>query len=412
GAWSWVQVGSFSVPQMNKLDRIISLLSGELWLGLALIALLIGSFTMHFELWRMGKIILGSAFMLLLIAAWIYWLVLPSYYGDDLVFSFVTLALTVATIFFGRRRFGLLKLVLVIGWLALAIWGASAALGRPYYGTSFKAAFGIVLVVITLAIGWRLRRRSSNSSVLSMIALIVFSALAEAWALWIWQISQQWPYYSGVSLYVELTVFFTVATIGLTLLTLLRRQALGRAWLFSLWGGRLLLGIALVTQFGYLMTDVIEAIVLVALTIGSIGLAHRKNVFGDVTQIIVIVGWLEWLAALIVIKPALPTSGFLNLVVALPMIVIPIVFVGLWCVAKFYQAVRANGFKLWFIIAAGALLYGLPFVLWTQGAIPFYDSALWYAIAFALAVLIAGKQYLKRQTIDVQPIAGEGQAKI
>jgi hypothetical protein len=32
GEWRWVQVGDFAVPQMNQIDRIISMLSGELFL--------------------------------------------------------------------------------------------------------------------------------------------------------------------------------------------------------------------------------------------------------------------------------------------------------------------------------------------------------------------------------------------
>ena len=43
GVWHWVAVGQYSVPTLSRVDQILSLLSGEIWLALALLGLIVGT---------------------------------------------------------------------------------------------------------------------------------------------------------------------------------------------------------------------------------------------------------------------------------------------------------------------------------------------------------------------------------
>jgi hypothetical protein len=53
------------------------------------------------------------------------------------------------------------------------------------------------------------------------------------------------------------------------------------------------------------------------------------------------------------------------------------------------------------------LVFLLPFVLWTQGGIPRYSSALLYALALVAAALLAGNRYVRR-FITGAPTSGGG----
>jgi hypothetical protein len=164
-----------------------------------------------------------------------------------------------------------------------------------------------------------------------------------------------------------------------------------------IWGGVLLASFVLSLQESYQAILPAFPMIILAIVVFLLATSDRTKV--DIfTQAAVLLGWQSWLWSLNVAKPAVPQ--FLGPSTFLLIIVPFVIAVSLWRILAF----GSNKLSIALLLAiciGGFSLYLLPFVLWTQGAIPFYNTAALYAIAFALAVLVAGKQYTRRFIVQV-----------
>ena len=59
--------------------------------------------------------------------------------------------------------------------------------------------------------------------------------------------------------------------------------------------------------------------------------------------------------------------------------------------ATFYRALISLSHP----ISIGAILFMLPYILWSQGGIPFYMTVMSFALLLAGVALIAGRFYLR-----------------
>jgi peptidoglycan/LPS O-acetylase OafA/YrhL len=106
-----------------------------------------------------------------------------------------------------------------------------------------------------------------------------------------------------------------------------------------------------------------------------------------------VIAWGVWLVTLIAFPPAL-ARDFDRLVT--PVAAGFALLIGMiYAVAVGRRQRRAVAPTVRISLIA-LLLFLLPYVLWTQGAIPFYSSATLYALALTAATLIAGFFYMLR----------------
>jgi len=113
--------------------------------------------------------------------------------------------------------------------------------------------------------------------------------------------------------------------------------------------------------------------------------------------------WIGWGFIVLGTRPAIASRGFgTEELLAIGSAVIA-VLLGLIFAIGAWKRSRGAVAPLVAIAAIGSLLFLLPFLLWSQGSIPFYGTASLYAIALVAATLFAGSRYLQRFTI-VEPV--------
>jgi len=175
GEWHWVTVGDYSAPELNRVDQVVSLLSGEMWLALALSGLAASSLAqfalvrraLKSKTWRMLSVIP-------LVIIWIGWLFIaiimaPAATGGYSVDEFAAVGLAVLAIPFGlghaagaRRRYpGSLRPLLIVAvsvallyLLPYVVWSQG---GIPRYASA--TLYAVVLVAATLFTGHRYLQR-------------------------------------------------------------------------------------------------------------------------------------------------------------------------------------------------------------------------------------------------------------
>jgi len=139
-------------------------------------------------------------------------------------------------------------------------------------------------------------------------------------------------------------------------------------------------------------------IALITLSLGLLGRARKRGSVDRLMAVITIFGWIGWVFTLLEFPPAMGGGIlFANVAAyAVPTTVVLAAIVGVWYGSNLYRQNRRALMALLVIAVMGALLYLLPYVLWTQGAIPFYDTATLYAMALTVVTLIAGFFYMRR----------------
>jgi len=408
GEWRWVSVGSFSVPELKRPAQIAALLSNELWLGVALVALIASTLTLRFNLWSIIKTMFVIGLIGLWIAGWVYWVASYTYQTEGVLFKLAVMVLTGLSVWLGRgprwRR-----MTLIVAWLIVIVWGVST---RSFwrYGGEFSMAIGVVLVLFTLAVGLRLRRRQRSDTALVGFVSVVAMILMGVWPFWIYDALQRGYWQGEGALASKLFLGFALATVGLTVATALAWPRLKREIWAALWGIWLVWGFALAQRNDLWWGGATLALVLISL--GVVAIFRKRAVLDRVVKVLVVVGWIGWALTLIAFDPAIPSINLINgEMITVPMLLIGAILIGPRQIGVAYRQQRRAWLSILMLGLGGGVLYLLPYVLWTQGGIPFYDSATLYAIALAMAVTVGGYFYVRRivrepkVAVEEQPVA-------
>jgi hypothetical protein len=147
--------------------------------------------------------------------------------------------------------------------------------------------------------------------------------------------------------------------------------------------------------------EVLLALVLIALASGTMGpdvfLARRSR---NLLRFALLLGWLAWLGTLAIAPPAL-ASGYMK---QMPIfgVIVAAAFAVPVSIRKLLAAFRLNAKVGWLTIglsALTALLFLVPFVVWTQNGIPHYSTAVAYAVVLVAVMCFVGQRYLRRNAI-------------
>jgi hypothetical protein len=133
-----------------------------------------------------------------------------------------------------------------------------------------------------------------------------------------------------------------------------------------------------------------------------------------------IIGWVSWIVLTAIILPQsmaednyLPMRGAFRVgLLGLPLLVflaIPLSIGSVWDIARNFRPVAL---PIVLVAVGVAALYLLPFIPWTQGTIPRYNTALRFALFLAGAGLVAGRVYLLRVLPVVDKAKYEGKKKM
>ena len=111
---------------------------------------------------------------------------------------------------------------------------------------------------------------------------------------------------------------------------------------------------------------------------------------------VVTLAWFGWGFTVLALQPA-KAAGYAGAVVIAAIVAVAILAVPVAMLQVGGVEVRARR-PLGLAAEVGMLLFLLPYLLWSQGAIPFYNTATLYALALVAATLFAGNRYLQRFT--------------
>jgi len=402
GEWRWVTVGSFSVPELKRFDRIAALIGNELWLGVALFALIVATLTLRFSLRSIIKTVFALVLIGVWLVAWVYWIGVYAFASEGLVFKFLTLALVGLTIWKSagpRWRRGLL----IGAWLVLELWGASGIFFERYGGGMFQFLFGLVLAGVSIAIGLSLKRRPRSDTGLIGFLSVVSVVLIGGWCVWAYYSHQSttWPDVTRST--AVLTLAFMAATVGLTLLSMVAWAKLKRDVWSILWLVWLMWCLALTMKDGLYVWGA-ATLALAAISLGVVALGRKRAVLDQVVKVLVILGWIGWAATLIVFKPALPGNNLTYMdgsLFVVPPLVLGALLIGPRQIVMAYRQQRRALTAILLLGVGGVGLYVLPYGLWARGGIPFYTSATFYAVALTVALVVGGQFYVRR--LDTPP---------
>jgi hypothetical protein len=135
------------------------------------------------------------------------------------------------------------------------------------------------------------------------------------------------------------------------------------------------------------------ALSLLVLTTSAAYIRHA----GRFRQLLLGIGWLSWFILTAIFLPFWHLdSNFAIGVISLPLLVFLAIPLG---IAALFDFMKNDMRLLSYVLLVGitnALLFLFPFVLWTQGAIPPYRTALTFSLMLTLGSLAASYVYLKR----------------
>lgn len=113
--------------------------------------------------------------------------------------------------------------------------------------------------------------------------------------------------------------------------------------------------------------------------------------------VILAMAWMGWLITLILFPPALE-SGYTRGIeimsaIAVSVLAVPVAFVQ----ARNIYRTRPRALLLLIVIAGiSMVLFLLPYVIWSQGGIPFHSTATTYTLVLVIATLVVGNRYLRQ----------------
>ncbi len=130
---------------------------------------------------------------------------------------------------------------------------------------------------------------------------------------------------------------------------------------------------------------------LFALRLGT--LARRRSAL-RMSIGIVRAGWIM----AVVLFPLAKASGYYAIISVMAAIAVALLAVAVM-LEQVYALMRSNRRPLLpavLVAVLAAVLYLLPYVVWSQGGIPFYTTAMLYVLVLVAAALIVGRLYLRR----------------
>lgn len=147
----------------------------------------------------------------------------------------------------------------------------------------------------------------------------------------------------------------------------------------------------------FLSGEIVFAMLLPLTIIGFLG--RRAGKTSPLGYIVLVLAWMLWSVAFLVLSPAVSHVFPLDLepiihaaAFAVAVVVVP---VGLKrALDLLIVSARVLGIAV-AIALSGSLLFLLPYVLWSQGSIPYYRTATAFALALVLAVIVAGDRWLR-----------------
>ena len=138
---------------------------------------------------------------------------------------------------------------------------------------------------------------------------------------------------------------------------------------------------ALSDTAGYLL---LLAVVLLGLSVGAmVYRAKRRRARAMLQLAVLTLAWIGWGFTALALQPAKAT-GYASMVVIAAIVAVAILAVPVAMVQVGSADVSARR-PLGLAAAVGMLLFLLPYLLWSQGAIPFYNTATLYALALVAA---------------------------
>jgi len=121
--------------------------------------------------------------------------------------------------------------------------------------------------------------------------------------------------------------------------------------------------------------------------------------------VILTTAWMGWLITLILFPPALE-SGYTRGIeimsaIAVSVLAVPIAFIQ----ARDIYRTRPRALLPLIVIAGiSMVLFLLPYVIWSQGGIPFHSTATTYTLVLVTTTLVVGNRYLRQLHTSVPTV--------
>lgn len=152
------------------------------------------------------------------------------------------------------------------------------------------------------------------------------------------------------------------------------------------------------TVLGFLSGEIVFTLLLTFPVMGFLG--RRAGKTSPLGYVMLVLAWMLWGMTFFGLSPAAgPALSGLNLkgLAYIAAFVVAVVAIPVGLKRTFdLLIVSARGLGVAVVITlSGMLLFFLPYVLWSQGSIPYYRTATAFAFALALAVIVAGDQWLR-----------------
>jgi hypothetical protein len=144
--------------------------------------------------------------------------------------------------------------------------------------------------------------------------------------------------------------------------------------------------------------ELLYALVLLALMLGT--LTRRLTLVrkqAALRTLPVGLAWLGWIMAVVFFPPA-QASGYTGMIPVMAMIAVAVLTVPMM-LGQLKGIIAGNRRLLLptlLIAAVSVVLFVLPYMVWSQGGLPFYRTAMLYALVLVAVTLIAGRAYLAR----------------
>jgi hypothetical protein len=146
--------------------------------------------------------------------------------------------------------------------------------------------------------------------------------------------------------------------------------------------------------------ELLYALALLALMLGTLSRRLRPTPMRKretLRMILVGLAWLGWSMAVVLFPPA-PASGYASVIPMMATIAVAVLAVPMMLgqLKGMLFGNRPTLLPALSIATVSAVLFVLPYVVWSQGGIPFYQTAVLFALVLVAVTLIAGRAYLRR----------------
>ena len=150
-----------------------------------------------------------------------------------------------------------------------------------------------------------------------------------------------------------------------------------------------------------LLSVLVSGLFLIVLSVGTYRgfiAKPRRALMRETLRIgLVSIAWLGWIMAVMLFPPA-KTASYDSTISAMATFVVALFAVPMM-LGQVNALIRSNRRALLptvLVAVLAAVLYLVPYIVWSQGGIPFYTTAMLYALVLIAVTLIAGRLYLRR----------------